>query len=787
MRALDYKLLRDLWGMKSQAVAIALVIASGVATFIMSAGTYDALRLTQATFYRESRFAEVFCSLKRAPESLRSRIEAIPGVQTVETRVVAAANLDLENYPDPVVGQVVSVPDHGKPLLNQIYLRRGRMVEAARDDEILLGEAFANAHGFQPGDRIFATINGRRKQLRVAGIALSPEFIYQLAPGTIIPDFKGYGVFWMARTPLGTAYNMEGAFNDVALTLSSEGRAEDVIDALDDLLRDYGGQGAYTRQDQLSNRYLSEEFRQLQQMATLFPLIFLSVAAFLLNVVVGRLIATQREQVAILKAFGYSNHAVVIHYLKLVVLVVLLGAAVGMAFGMWLGKGMSNMYMEFYRFPYLVYRLRPGVAVSAVLISAAAALAGTVYSVVRAAMQPPAQGMRPAPPGRYRVSLVERIGIGRWLGQPTRMIVRNLERRPGKALLSVLGIAAACAILMVGGFWRDAVEYMIAVQFRLSQRDDVTVTFVEPTSRKAMYALASLEGVRHVEPYRTVPARLRFEHRTYRTYVRGVPQGNTLYRLLDQNLAPVDIPANGAVVTDYLAKILGVRPGDLLTVEVLEGDRPVRQLPVAGLVREFVGVGAYMQMDALNRMMREGSAISGAYLTADARLRPKLYAELKRMPRIAGASVREAALLNFRETWGRQVLTFAFFNTLLAGTIAVGVVYNGARIALSERSRELASLRVLGFTRGEISYILLGELAILTLAAVPLGFVLGRSLCAFMIERMQSDLFRVPLVLTSWTYSFAATVVLAAGLASGLLVRRRLDHLDLVAVLKTQE
>lgn len=786
MRALDRKMFRDLWYMKGQAVAIGLVISSGVATFIMSVSTLDSLQSTQSRFYREYRFADVFASLKRAPESVRSQILGISGVQAVETRVAAPANLSLEDYPDPATAMILSVPDHGQPLLNQIHLRNGRMVDAGRDDEILVSEAFATAHGFRPGDRLYATINGRRKGLRIVGVALSPEFVYQLQPGSIIPDFKSYGIFWMARTPLATAFDMEGAFNDVSLTLTAGVKAEDVILELDEVLKRYGGHGAIARKDQTSNRYLSEEFRQLENMATMFPAIFLSVAAFLLNVVVSRLIATQRDQIAILKAFGYTTADVALHYLKLVVLVVLIGVAGGVAFGAWLGSGMSNMYMDFYRFPFLIYELRFAVVLTAALISAGAAMVGTLYAVVKAAGIPPAEAMQPPAPGRYRKSVIEYLGLT-GLAQPTRMIIRNLERRPLKAFLSIVGISFACAILVMGGFFADTVDHMVNIQFKLAQRDDVTVTFVEPASEKALYSLRSLPGVTHAEPYRAAPVRLRHGHRTYRTSVQGLPPGSDLHRLLDAELKLVSLPPGGIVLTDYLADFLRAKPGDMLTVEVLEGSRPVRQIPLAGTVREFVGLAAYMSLPALNRVLREGNAISGAWLSVDRPQEESIYRKLKDIPRIAGVSVRRKALENFYETMARQMLTFAFFNTILAATIAFGVVYNSARIALSERSRELASLRVLGFTRGEISYILLGELAFLTLIALPIGFLIGYLLCGYMVYNMQTDLFRFPLIVEPSSYSFAATAVLISALISGLIVRRKLDHLDLVAVLKTRE
>lgn len=773
--------------MKGQALAIALVIASGIATFVMSLSTLDSLRHTQGTYYRDYRFAEVFLSLKRAPESLKERIAEIPGVEKVATRVKAVVTIDISGFNDPVTGHLISIPDEGEPLLNSLYLRKGRLVEAGHDNEVVVSDAFARAHGFLPGDKLRVTINGRRKALTIVGIALTPEYIYQIQPGSMLPDFKRYGILWMGRPPLATAYDMEGAFNDVALTLTPQAETDSVIDRLDDLMKPYGGRGAYARKDQLSNRFLSEEFRQLGKMATIFPVIFLGVSAFLLNVFVSRFVNTQREIIAVLKAFGYGNLTIGIHYLKLVLCIVLAGTAGGLLAGIWFGQGLSNMYMDFYRFPFMEYVLRPYVVAAAVIVSSLAAMAGTVFALRRAALLPPAEAMRPEPPVSYRETIIERLGLKGFFTQPGRMIMRHIERRPVKSILTITGIAFSCAIMMVGSFFGDAIDRMIDVQFGLSQREDISVTFVEPTSKKAVYELSSLRGVNYVEAFRSVPARLRFRHRDYRTSIQGVESGGDLYRLLDTELRPIELPPSGLVMTDHLGKILGVSPGDVLTVEVLEGSRPVLEVPVAALVSQYIGVSAYMDLTALNRVMREGSAISGSYLATDSRYKWDIYERIKEMPRIAGTVSQKDAIRNFYETMGKQVLIFAFYITLFAATIAFGVVYNSARIALAERGRELASLRVLGFTRAEISFVLLGELAILTLAAIPLGFIIGRILCAYMIRSLQTDLFRIPLVLEGGTYALSAAVVLVSACVSGLIVRRKLDTLDLVAVLKTKE
>lgn len=789
MRALDLKLFRDLWAMRGQVLAIAAVIMGGVATLVMSLSTYDSLVITRDRFYRDYRFADAFVTLKRAPESVAARLAAIPGVERVETRVRAGVKLEVEGFSDPITGLLFSLPDGAEPLLNTLHFKRGRWVQPDNADEVVVSDTFADAHRLNPGDKLSAIINGKRQALTIVGVAVSPEYVYQIAPGSMFPDFKRYGVLWMGRHALGAAYGMQGAFNNATVSLSPDTPVQDVIDRMDALLGTYGGTGAYARKDQFSNRFINEELNQLQIMATIFPAIFLGVAAFLLNVVVGRLVALQREQIAILKAFGYSGLTIGGHYVKLVMLLVLLGVAGGVALGAWFGQGLSNVYMETtFRFPYLDYHLETGVVLIALAVSAIAAVSGTLFAVNRAIRLTPAEGMRAETPTLYRATVFERIGLQRWLTQPTRMILRNIERRPVKSLLTVFGIACACGLMMVGNYQKGAIDFMVDVQFRQASREDLAVTFIEPTGSRALHELQALPGIRHVEGFRDVPAILRFQHYSYRSAIYGIQPAGELHRSLNAALKPVSVPPDGVVLTDHLAReILHVEPGDLLTVEILEGSRPVRQVPVLGITQQYLGVSAYMQQDSLNALLREGNVVSGAYLDLDPGTESTVYAELHERPRVLGMIANAAAVRSFYDTIGEFVLFYNMVASLLAGSIGFGVVYNSARLALSERGRELASLRVLGFTHGEIAYILLGELGLLTLIAIPLGFLVGVGLCGILVLAFNNDLYRLPLIIEPSNYALGATVVVISALVSGLLVWYRLGRLDLVAVLKTRE
>lgn len=786
MRTLNVKLRRDLWTLKGQGLAIALVIASGIATLVMALTSLDTLRLTQQSVYQSQRFAEVFAELKRAPERIAERLIELPGVAALETRVRAPVNVRLPGYDQPVTGLALSIPDGRQPELNRLHLRAGRLPDPDRSDQALVSDAFADAHGLGPGDPVAIVIDGRFQQFTIQGVVLSPEFIYQVRPGDLLPDYERYAILWMNRSTLAAAFDMEGAFNSVVATVSPGQSARQVVAGLDALLAPWGGAGAYTREDQTSHRYLEDELTQLETIGTVLPAIFIGVAGFLLNVVAARMIRNQREQIAVLKAFGYRNATVAGHYLMLVAVVVVIGSGAGLALGLWLASLVAGLYQEFFRFPWLEFRLRPQVALLGIGIAGGATLLGTLGAVRQAFRLPPAEAMRPEPPARYRRTLVERLGI-RGFSQPARIILRNLERYPWKSALSVLGIALAVAMMMVTGFQMDAIGRMIDVQFRLVQKQDLTVTFTDPTSAAAAHDLRALPGVLYAEGFRAVPATLRSGHRSHRLAVQGYPRDARLLTLRDRSLQPVNLPAEGLLLTERLGETLGVAAGDRLRVEVQEGARPVLDVPVAGLVREYIGIGAYMERDALARLLGEGGAISGAFLAIDMREAARLQRLLEDMPRIAGVTLRERSIRVFNDLMDQSILVITFFSMGLAGVIAFAVVYNNVRIAFAERRRELASLRVLGFTNGEVRFILLGEVVLLTLLALLPGFLIGVALSWMLALGLQTDAYRVPFVLTPSAFALGAVVVLGATVLSSLFMLRSLSRLDMVSALKAME
>lgn len=787
MTALNHKLFRDLLRMRGQVIAVALVVACGIATYVTMRSSYESLVVSRETYYQQYRFADLFAQLKRAPESLAAEIRDIPGSGIVQTRLVYEVTLDVPGLAEPATGRLLSIPERRMPILNDLYIRQGRYVEPGRRDEVIISEAFAEANQLQVGQSLGAVINGHWEKLSIVGIGLSPEYVHEIRAADVFPDRRRFGVLWMSREALGPAIDMEGAFNNVVLSLAPGSSEAEVIARLDTVLERYGGLGAYGRDEQESNRFLADEIEQDRITGIIVPSIFLGVAAFLIHLVLSRLVATQRDQIAVLKAFGYGNVAVGIHYLKFALVVVLAGTATGTVLGTWLGAGLAEVYRQFFRFPVLEFHVgitTPGLAIA---ISAGAAFFGAILAVRRVVALPPAEAMRPEPPASFHPGVLERSGLHNLLSPAGRIIVRNIERRRWKAALSIVGIALAVSVLVVGRYSFDALDYIIDVHFRIVQREDVTITFNNPRSSRARYDVKHLPGVLRAETFRAVPVRLRFEHRSKRVAILGIQPDGELRRLVDRKLQTVDMPKEGLTLSSKLAELLGAGPGDTITVEVLEGERPVRGVLLARLVDEFIGLSAYMDAGALNRLMREGETVSGAYLSVDPKFAPQLYTLIKRTPSIAGASFREMMIASFLETVAQSLIISTMALILFACVIAFAMVYNSARVALSERGHELASLRVLGFTQREVSVMLLGEQALLMLVAVPFGFATGFGLCALIARLMNTELYRMPLVVSADTYAFAFLIVTAAAVLSGLLIMRRLYSLDLVEVLKTRE
>ncbi|MFT5363355.1 MAG: putative ABC transport system permease protein [Dinoroseobacter sp.] len=787
MSPLNAKLGRDLWHMKGQALAIALVIATGVMMLVMMTGLVNSLSETKRAYYERYRLADVYAPVVRAPDRLMEHIAALPGVASTQARVTGTALVNLPGLAVPIQARALSLPDRGETALNAIYLRDGRRLNRDRADEILLLESFAKAHDLRPGDALQATMNGARRTFDIVGLAQSPEFLYVTAPGELVPDDARFGVIWMSRSALSAAYGMSGAFNEAIVGLERGASQPAIFAAIDRVLDPYGGLGAYGLADLLSDQFVTQEIAGLEAAAISVPPLFLAVAAFLLYIVIGRMVQSEREEIGLMKAFGYTNIEVGAHYLKLVLVIALGGAVLGSLFGILAGRALVGVYLVYFKFPFLVFQLDPGSFVIGFAVSVLAASAGGALVLRHVFALTPAAAMRPPAPADY--SRTGRIGaaFNRYLDQPSRMVLRRLTRQPGRMLGAVAGLACGMglSVAMISIF--ASFERTVDLTFTVVDRSDVTVSFTHAVSDKTLFELARMDGVLSVEPTRSVPAILRNGRLSHRGALTGMAEAPRLYRALDADQSAIALRGEGIVLSRALSEKLDLRPGQMLSVEVRTGAQPVLSLPVVQIADPLLGAPAYLPLDALNRVLGEPGRVSGAYLSIDSAKAEAIYARLRDMPTVAGVSLKAQARDAFQRMMNEGAGATRYVMAALAFIITFGIVYNSARIAQAERARDLASLRVLGFTKGEAAFVLLGELAVVTLAALPLGAALGYGLSILIAQAYSTEIYQIPALFDPPSYGSAVLVVVGAALASGWAVKRDLDRTDLVATLKTRE
>jgi putative ABC transport system permease protein len=788
MTPLHRKLFRDLWRMKSQALAVALVLACGIGMLVMSVGMQGSLERARDRYYLNNGMADVQAQAVRAPRRLGAELAELPGVAALELRAVGQARISLPWVTEPLAAQLVSLPDEGLPRVNRPLLVAGRWPERQAQGEALVNEAFAQANGLTPGSHMDVVVRGQRQRLHLVGVANSPEFVFVSAPGEPFPQPARFGVLWMRQGQLERALDMHGAFNDVVLTLSDPALDAPVRQALQDRLAAYGGMEPFGRDRMVSARFLTEELAQLGNMAATLPPIFLAVAAFLLNVTLSRLVATERANIGLLKAFGHSNGAVARHYAGMALAAGRHGAGAGH------GAGPCVWGMDVQHLPRRVPPAR------AAFSDRCAHLAAGLWRGVgrRAGRCAVCRGAgRAADPRRRAGPAVapalwgggQRGGTS-WLGQLdplTRIIIRRVVSAPRRSLSTLAGVALALSVLVVSQHFPAGIEKFLQVTFRVAKTQDATVTLTEAGGPMALHALARLPGVEAVEPFRAVAVSYHFNGRSVQDALVGMPAQPQLERLVQTGSEAVTLRGDGLVASRGLARQLHAQAGDVVRVEVTQGRRMQFDLKVVQVADLWVGSSGYTELTALGRLLQEPGRISGAHLRLQPDRTDAFNAAVAERPALAGLSHVRQAEASMRQTFSQGS---GFMSTLFltfAGMMAAGVAYATASVTLAEQQRDLATLQVLGYTRWQVSYVMLGELALLTLLALPLGLWVGYGFALWLMGTMSNELFTFPMVVDPAAYARSALFVLATVAVCAAWVRRQVDRIDLVASLKSRE
>ena len=786
MTGLHRKLFRDFVSLGPQVFTIALLILGGLSVMFSSWSSYESLERAKNFFYNEYQFGDIFVDIVRAPESIVHKISQWEGVRRVESRILKDGLIDVPGQIEPALGRFISWKGiHQK--INLIYLRQGRMPQKNSVTEVVVHEAFAVAHHLKVGDSLQVLLAGKKRKLIISGVGLSAEYVYALSPVAPLPDDKHFGIFWVRQEDMESWTSMNGSLNSLQIQVEDYRYLEELKRKLDILLQPYGSIQSYDRSQQVSHIFVQDEIRQQRVMAIIVPFIFLSVAMFILNIILSRVITLHRAPIATLKALGYSSISLFLHYFQLVTLILLAGILPSLFCGAWIGQWYSKLYQDFFRFPSIDFHLAP----QAIFLGFSAGLIpgwiGALNTLKKVISLQPAEALRPPTPPPFQKGLFEKFKIFQSMGIFSKMILRSMLFRPWRLFFSVMGIAASLAILINGSFWTDVIDFMIQRQFQEMHREDLTITLNHPRHLSVFAELKHLPGVFMLEGQRSVPVRIQFQNKKKEISVLGWNPHAVLSRILDKDGREIQPAQGGVVLSRYFESSFGLKIGDKVIMKLLQGSQSQWDVPVMGFVDDMMGQQAYVWKSDLHHWLKESEVVETIHMKIDPQYSNSIYVALKEKPEVLGITIRKLLLESFTQSVGDMILVFTMILFLFALAIAAAVIYNSARIGFSERGWELASLRILGFGIWKTFEVIFLDIGIQVLLAILPGLGLGFGLSYLSTSFIQNDTFKFPLVIHPSTYGLAVLVLMFTFLGSGMFLYRQVSGLDFSDALKARE
>lgn len=787
MRALTKKLFRDLWNLKIQTLTISIIVTGGLALLISSWSSYESLQNSRQNFYDRYIFADLFAEMKRAPQGIEKKLQNIPGISLVEGRIVIDGLASIQGQDEPAVMRLVSLPASGNSILNKLFLRQGRLpVESAEVSEVVLHEAFAKAHGILPGQFVQVLVEGKHQKLQVVGIGTSPEYIYAISSISVLPDDVHFGLMWVPYKTLSRLSERQDSINSISAVLESNANPQAVIKELDRKLAPYGTLGTYQRKDQLSHRFLEDEMKQQKGTAIVTPVIFLSVAAFLVHIIFSRLISLNRPQIATLKALGMSDKEVSMHFFTLVFCMILLGIIPGILFGVYVGKLFAHIYLEFYHFPNLNYTISARAVIAGVFAGLLPAMMGAWQSISRVFKLTPATAMRPPTPPAFQQNLLDKI-IPSGTSPLNKIILRNLFHRPDRLLMITMGMATSLGILITAMSWGGMVSEFMSTQFQRVQRENIEITFLHPVDLNSLQTLRHKKGVLAVEGYRSVPIRIHHLHLKKEIPLTGIPEKPLLRQSIDTNLRPVPLPEYGILLGRFFSERWKIRKGDTVDIEVLDGRQQKFSIVVSGISDEFFGLSATMKIGDLLALLDEAPGVNRVLLTADPAELTHLYVELKNIPEIGSIVFKNFMYRGFQSTMGNIISVATIILISFALAIGIGVIYNSIRVNFAERSWEMATLEVMGMKKNDVFTIIFLEVSLQVLCSLVPGCFIGHWMTVISFSDIHTETFAMPIIIRLETYAKGIMIVILTLLFCSLLMYRMIGRLNLVDALKARD
>lgn len=785
MKVLAKKLWRDLNDLKGQVFTLAILVVCGVAVLVSSWSSYQSLELSQKDYYQRFNFADIFIDFQRAPKEVLEQVQKIPGVEQAEGRIIDDALLEIPGQLEPGLGRFISWNKNQQ--LNQIYLIEGRWPEHGAEVEVLVHQSFAKAHNYHVGDRLSASFKGKKTTVQISGIGLSPEYIYALSPVSIFPDDQHFGIFWVLSEELEQLAQMQGSINNIVTSISADSSIGAIKMSLDLLLDQYGTLGAYDRSKQMSNLFIQDEIREQKSMAAVIPTIFVLVGAFILNIVMSRLISLHRSQICILKAMGYSSFQLSLYYLKLITFILVLGIVPGLLLAEGIGRYYTFLYGRYFHFPHMEFKI----TMESFLMGFGSGLLPGWIASLRSLLQvykmAPAEGMRPPSPPNYRMNLAEKRGLIKLNNIFNRMIYRDLFFRPWRLTAAVIGISGAVAIIVTGNFWVDIVNFMIKRQFYEMNREDLEVQLLYPRSYDILNEVRMLPGVIYVEGARSVPVRMRFKSEAHETRILSFNKQSQLRTIIGESGKSIPLPENGVLLSSIFKNKYELQLGQSLEFEILRGQKHVFTLPISGFVDDLMGSSAYIGVDLMNKLIKEESSFDVLFMKVDSSKIDSLYAKLKSSLHVGSVTVKTLLLNSFKKTVAEMISVFTSILMVFSVAISGAIIFNISRITFSEKNWELASLRILGFGIGTVFNLLFVYIGVQVLMALLPGVFLGYFLSFASIHFLHTDTLVFPLVIEPKTYGVSIVAVILTYLISGLFVYGKVKKINMSEALKARD
>lgn len=792
MSVLHRKVWRDLRGSLGVLLTVVAIIAVGAGSLVGLRGAQRVLIDSQHTYYRDYRFADFWIDVKKAPLPAVERIAALPGVGRVEARVVFDVILDLPGVSQPLSGRLLSVPaDNLREALNGICLVRGSWFSEDRPEEIIISDPFAKAHDLQPGDRVSLILNRKKESFIIAGTAISPEYVYMVrGAGDIMPDPEHFGVLYVKERYARDVLDFQDACNQVTgkYARGFEGDRAVLLDKMERMLDPYGVLASTPRDRQASHRFLSDEINGLGVTAAILPVIFLLVAALVLNILMNRLAERQRSVIGTLKALGYSDGQVLRHFLSFGLVVGLAGGIASAGLGTLMAMGMIEIYRDFYQFPQFVHRSYPDLLALAMAISVVFSVTGTAKGVWGVLKLHPAEAMRSRPPERGGAIFLERFpALWKRLGFRTHMALRSMMRHPARTLTGIFATSVSAAIVFMTLIMYDSTHFLLEFQFEHISHSDADIGMRDEQSVAALYEARDLPGVWKAEPVLGVMCRLRNGWRSRRVMVTGLCEKHELTTPRQRDLTPIDIPSEGLAIARKLAEILGVGTGDRIELTPVRGRRQTVTVRVASIVEGYFGLDCYASQEYLSRLVGEAAAVNGVQLAVVASQTEDLYRAVKDLPNAQGLTVKSDARRSIEATLTESMAASLGVTVLFAGVIAFGSMLNASMVEIGDRVREISTLRVLGYDSAQVAGIFIRQNLVVFVLGVALAVPMGYGLTLAAVSGYDTELFRMPVVFRPVMILMTGAVTLLFVLAAQWFVYRAVCKLDWLEGTKVRE